>query len=60
LAYNAASLNTLKQSHGFVYGFLIENRAIVFQAQPVGGVWVFPTEFRTMGASDGEGKKRGR
>jgi hypothetical protein len=50
----------LKQSHGFVYGFLIENKAIVFQAQPVGGTWVFPTEFRTMGSSDGQAKNRGR
>jgi hypothetical protein len=60
LPYNAASLNTLQQRHGFAYGFIINGRAVVFQAQPVGGVWVFPTEFRTMGASDGEGKKRGR
>jgi predicted phosphodiesterase len=60
LPYNAASLNTLQQRHGFAYGFIINGRAIVFQAQPVGGVWVFPTEFRTMGDNDGQGKKRGR
>jgi predicted phosphodiesterase len=61
LAYNAASLNTLKQSHGFAYGFIVDGRAVVFQAAPTDrGVWILPTEFRTMGASDGQGKNSGR
>jgi predicted phosphodiesterase len=60
LSYNAASLNTLQQRHGFAYGFIVNGKAVVFQAQPVGGVWVFPTEFRTMGGSDGKAAKPGR
>ena len=61
LAYNATSLNTLKQSHGFAYGFIVDGRAVVFQAAPTDrGVWILPTEFRTMGVSDGQGKNSGR
>ncbi len=47
MAYNRAQLNTLRQSHGFAYGFVYPNGLHrVFQAQAIKGRWLFPTEFR--------------
>jgi predicted phosphodiesterase len=47
MAYNRGQLNTLRQSHGFAYGFLARNGAHrVFQAQEIYGKWLFPTEFK--------------
>lgn len=47
MAYNRAQLNTLRQSHGFAYGFLYRNGLHrVFQAQEICGTWLFPTEFK--------------
>jgi predicted phosphodiesterase len=61
LPYNAASLNTLQQRHGFAYGFIVNGRAVVFQAQPVNGVWIFPTEFREVYGESSDAKaKRAR
>jgi predicted phosphodiesterase len=45
--YNARTLSALAQSHGFVYGFLRGNRLSVHQAEPVDGVWILPTEYKT-------------
>lgn len=45
--YNRAQLNTLRQSHGFCYGFLYPNGLHrVFQATVVNDVWILPTEFK--------------
>lgn len=47
MPYNRAHLNTLRQSHGFAFGFsYADGTHRVYQAQPINGVWVFPTEFR--------------
>lgn len=45
--YNRAQANTLRQQHGFVYGFILPNGSYqVFQAESLDGSWYFPTEFR--------------
>jgi hypothetical protein len=45
--YNRAQLNTLRQRHGFAYGFLHHDGTHeVYLASPINGVWRFPTEFR--------------
>lgn len=47
LSYNRAHLNTLRQSPGFAYGFSYpDGMHRVFQAQPIAGTWLYPTEFR--------------
>lgn len=52
MAYNRAQLNTLRQQHGFAYGFSYRNGLHrVFQAQEINGRWLFPTEFREFKAS---------
>lgn len=44
--YNRGQLGTLAQSHGFMYGFLTPNGTVIpYQARPIDGTWVFPTEF---------------
>lgn len=58
LPYNAASLNTLQQRHGFAYGFVVDGRVVVYQAQPVNGVWIFPTEFREVREGSNRGKDK--
>lgn len=46
LGYNAAHQGTLRQGQGFIYGWLDSaGRAILNHARPIGGRWVFPTEF---------------
>lgn len=45
--YNRAQAMTLRQSHGFAYGLLMGNGTYhVWQAYPINGVWVFPSEMR--------------
>ena len=47
LPYNRAHLNTLRQSHGFAYGLIYPNGDHrVYQAQPINGAWLFPSEFK--------------
>jgi hypothetical protein len=46
--YNRAQAQTLRQSHGFVYGLLLAGgEYVVWQAEPVGGKWYFPSEVRS-------------
>jgi hypothetical protein len=47
LGYNRAQANTLKHAHGFAYGLLhADGTYHVWQASPINGLWVMPTEFR--------------
>ncbi len=47
LGYNEAQLGTLRQDNGFLYGIIFSNgRTLAWQAQEVGGVWVFPSEMK--------------
>lgn len=47
LGYNNAHIRTLRQQHGFAYGFLTSSgRLIVHQAYPIAGEWFIPTEFQ--------------
>jgi hypothetical protein len=56
LGYNRAALNTLRQSHGFAYGVVIEGRTVVWQAEEVGGTWLFPSEIREVRTIDSGGR----
>lgn len=42
--YNAGHPNTLRQQHGFAYGWLSSGVATVCQAQRIGDQWIYPTE----------------
>ena len=45
--YNRTQLDTLAQSHGFMYGLLMPSGHVhVHQAYPVGDTWYLPTEMR--------------
>lgn len=46
--YNARNPNTLRQAHGFAFGFLNmkSGRYHVFQAEEIEGKWFLPTEFK--------------
>lgn len=45
--YNRMQLNTLRQRHGFAYGFFYPNGDYrLFQAEEICGRWLFPTEFK--------------
>lgn len=44
--YNRAQANTLRQAHGWAYGFLTSDSHQTFQAESLAGSWYFPTEFR--------------
>jgi hypothetical protein len=47
MKYNRTHLNTLRQSHGFCYGWIFPNGLHrVFHAQEIAGAWLYPTEFR--------------
>lgn len=47
MTYNRAQAATLRQQHGFAYGFIFPNGNYqVFQAESIGGTWHMPTEFR--------------
>lgn len=47
MGYNRAHAATLRQQHGWAYGFIFPNGDYqVFQAENVGGAWHLPTEFR--------------
>lgn len=49
LGYNRAHVQTLRQAHGWAYGFLFPTGDYtVFQAEEVSGRWIFPSEFRTV------------
>lgn len=56
LGYNRAALNTLRQSHGFAYGVVIEGRTVVWQAEELGGTWLFPSEIREVRTIDSGGR----
>lgn len=44
--YNRAMPNTLRQSHGWYYGFLFPDDTFrVYQAEEIDGQWIIPTEF---------------
>jgi len=52
MGYNEAQPGTLRQGHGFAYGLLLANNTTVtWTAQPVDGVWYFPSEMREVRAS---------
>ncbi len=51
LDYNAASIGTLRQRHGFVYGEENHGRLTLWRATEVGGRWLLPTEMRTFNSS---------
>lgn len=56
LGYNRATLNTLRQSHGFAYGVVVEGRTVVWRASSVGGRWLLPgsvREIRTIESDSG-------
>ena len=45
--YNRAHLATLRQCHGFAYGFAYDAGTYeAFQARGIEGRWILPTEFR--------------
>ena len=46
MEYNKGHINTLKQNHGFIYGFKIHGKLIIHHAYATDGVWVLPTEFK--------------
>lgn len=47
--YNRAHPQTLRQAHGFAYGFLMPSGAyVMYQAEDVDDCWFFPTEFQTV------------
>lgn len=47
MVYNRAHMNTLRQCHGFAYGFLNECGTYdAFQARGIEGRWLMPTEFK--------------
>ena len=47
MGYNESQLTTLRQDHGFLYGVIFPNgRTMAWQAQEIGGVWVFPSEMK--------------
>lgn len=46
MGYNRAQANTLRQAHGWAYGLLMPDKTYrVWQAEQVGGTWIFPSEF---------------
>ena len=48
--YNRGQLNTLRQSHGFAYGLVYPSGSFrLWQAEEIGGQWVFPSEFYSLG-----------
>lgn len=50
--YNRSHISTLRQNHGFIYGFKLPNNTLqIFQAFPKDGNWLFPTEFRYVPAT---------
>jgi hypothetical protein len=47
MPYNRAHPNTLRQSHGFMYGMIHDNGDYnVYQAQAINGMWLLPTEMK--------------
>lgn len=47
MGYNRAQIQTLRQCHGFAYGFLYEDGTFLnMQARSINGSWLFPTEFK--------------
>jgi hypothetical protein len=45
--YNRGQIQTLRQSHGWVYGVLLPNGLYhAYQAMPINGKWYLPTEMR--------------
>lgn len=42
LGYNSATISTLRQAHGWAYGFVTENDQYVIQARKVGNRWIAP------------------
>lgn len=47
LGYNNSHLRTLRQQHGFAYGFVTSSgRLALYQAFPIAGEWFIPTEFQ--------------
>lgn len=46
--YNRAQANTLRQAHGWAYGFVTKTgRTVTWQAQEIDGKWILPSEART-------------
>lgn len=46
MEYNRAQANTLRQGHGFAYGFLYQNGDFkVVQAEEINGRWILPDRF---------------
>lgn len=51
MPYNRAQANTLRQAHGWAYGFIYPNgNYSVYQAEQINGRWMLPTEFRELRA----------
>lgn len=49
MSYNRAQQGTLAQKHGFMYGWIVNNRIRWVQAECTDGLWTFPTEMMTYG-----------
>jgi hypothetical protein len=59
--YNRAQIQTLRQQHGFAYGFIFpDGKYAYYQAECLSGQWIFPTEFTTIKVPTRDCSRRGR
>lgn len=50
LGYNRKHVQTLQQAHGWAYGYVLPNQEpVVWQAEKVAGLWIVPSEMRSVG-----------